>query len=171
MDIQSLQQFRDEYLRIRQYSTDTNDLRQNLVAHLDVRRRKLPAFPSGHTIRRIINQEFLRRELAFVYNGYRYSDAQGLPMDTRMEEIYIDPIQCIGDAWLFNDDRSEGKPDPEALADLLLKSPDEIPAPVLRKAGKYYLCTDGAHRVYAAYLMERPLKVSCDYEYCEINAV
>lgn len=164
-----LAQFRKDITGIHELSHSEKELWENLYIHFDVKRRVLPSFPAGHQIQRIVNRQCPSREQIFLYGGQRYSDAKLWSMEKRVKEFDINPEQCIGDAWLFTDDRSEGRPKPNVMADLFIGDPANIPTPYLRKAGNYYFCTDGAHRIYAAYLLGRPVRISCDYEYLKIE--
>lgn len=167
----TIQQFKTVYNELLLCSGNTEELRYKLEQFISSYKDRLPPFYPGHIITRVPITKQTKGDIPFFYSGHKYSEAKPMNMNYCQVEFTIRPEQCIGDAWLFKNDHSEGRPKPWALAHLLTGESAKIPAPFLWKAGDYYLCTDGCHRIYAAYLLGRTVRVSCDREYTNITPI
>ena len=75
-----------------------------------------------------------------------------------LEDKFIDPTQCIGCTWLYNNDRSEGRPVPSRLVTSLTLPVETAPSVPAELLGDKFVCNDGNHRIYAAYLLEKDVK-------------
>lgn len=74
-------------------------------------------------------------------------------------EIYIDPEACVGNTWLYDNKNRDGQPYADRLLRCLLGKLETAPLILITQVGDYYLCNDGNHRIYAAYLTGRKVHV------------
>ena len=169
MDKMSVEIFRAEFETLSHLSDSSEDFINRLEQYIAFHRAQMPLFCPGHTICRLTKSREAGIDIPFSYLGHKYSEAKRIGLDFSMREFSIRPDQCIGDAWLFESDHFEGPPKPVSLAESLVWNATTAPVPFVWKAGNYYLCTDGCHRIYAAYLLNRTLKISYDREYTKIE--
>lgn len=170
----TLEKFRDDFQKIKvRYP---HNIRESLISYLACYKDYLPEFPQNHKTTKLYDcpsdcPEWLRgRDRVILVEGLYYTNKTFL--GTKPMESFIDPLITIGHSWLYSNQRTFDCPDSETLAALLLqKSVEEIAALPANRAGGYYECTDGNHRIYAAYLLNRQVKISCEYEYRSIYDV
>lgn len=180
MATMTLQEFREEYQALLHRVEATNmSLWDALTSWIDRTHRRLPLFEAGH----------LTRDLQYVAQSARPSwitekNKSGalqlgdqyflVPCHIEPEfDLWIDATTAVGDTWVFQNKwpdgwtACEGKPEAGTLTSLLLETPAQIPAIFVYRVNKNYLFTDGNHRLYASYLLGRPIKVTCDFAYTE----
>lgn len=153
MEPMTLEDFRAWLQRQKVESASTAELYQTVISYLDIRRHYLPLFPSKNYVKETIK------------HGVRFRDFQGKLFAwypdkcSPKPESFVDPLSCVGSTWLFYNDRSFGQLHPERLVDGLLLPPERAPAVDVECLDTYYRCIDGNHRIYAAYLLGRKVKI------------
>lgn len=175
-DRMSLAEFRSEYNgyieRQKARGCSYDELRSCLEGWLDIKWSRLPDFPvEMKTIEIDKKPNWFTDEdsRCFSYNGYYYTSLAGIaPSSSNIIEEYITPYQAIGQTWLFVNDRTYDRPCTDRLSSLLLGVPESITPFFVEKAGNYYYCSDGNHRLYAAYLLDRRVKVQYYEEYTKV---
>lgn len=147
-------EFRESYekLKERLIKLPNSEALMQLETYLSVYRMELPPFYLKNFADRDYEKNFIS------YRGISYKEPAGIRTCYNSKEILIDPRECIGEAWLFSDDRSEGRPVPGRLARCLYLPAENAPAIYPSKLGSFYYCGDGCHRIYAAYLLGRKVK-------------
>lgn len=166
----SVNQFRNEFnyfiegYRARGCSSEALVL--NIETWLNVMWSRLPDFPSDMKIKRDFKPTWYtgNPSRCILFKGKYYAK----PIKVELTTFCMDPSQAIGSTWLYSNDRTEGRPFPDRLARLLLGRPENIPAIFADKAGNYFRCEDGNHRIYAAYLLGRKVNIQYYEEYSEI---
>lgn len=152
-----LNEFRSDYQQLLSTVRCVKDVEVWLTAIW----RKLPPFPEDHFV-----EEDLKNG-RFLYKGSIYSSKK---LSIKASSVIeVDVSRCVGSTWLFCNDHSDGRPLPERLAPCLYFPPDGAPTFFAEKMGDYYFCSDGNHRIYAAYLLDRPVKIIVDSYYELIN--
>lgn len=162
----SLDKFRSDYKKIIDRGKTFEEKQEMLEAYLTVYFHSLPLFCSPNL--NFTGFITTRLSRSFEFRGIRYSDYTKLD---KMEEIFIDPQNAIGHTWLYLNDRSEGKPNPYKLSSILLASPAKLEKVSSARAGDYFECNDGNHRIYAAYLLGRPVGIEYKRKYTRIERV
>lgn len=158
----TLEEFRTLLERVIGLSASPEDKIDGCIDMLTVFCWKLPKFYEQNHAK--FTRDWRPRCTDFEHQGLRYSELEEYPGDER-KIIWINPRQCVGRGWLFLDDRSEGHPKPYKLVGPLLGMVDKIPPIPAEKAGEFYYCGDGNHRIYAAYLLGRMVQAQVDGEY------
>lgn len=151
-----LTEFREDLERMKNRASTFEELKADLQRYLYlIRREDLPPFPNGHMVTR---KDLPGHKHLYIYQGKQYGDAKNYPMEKR-SEIYIAPEACVGTTWLYDKNHREGQPYADRLIRCLLGSPETAPLILITQVGDYYMCNDGNHRIYAAYLMGRKVHV------------
>lgn len=126
----------------------------SLFIYLHENFEQLPKFPKEHCC----IDYYRNSETEVEYNGKIYSDF----VTCDNSNIWVSPLDMVGSSWVFVHDFSE-KPNMHTLASLLLADPNSLEKiPATNSEMLYencYYTTDGNHRLYAAFLMERPFKI------------
>lgn len=157
------------------FKTELNQLLMDAAAReqdflwlLEVNRNNLPPFYDNHCIRRLSRCDLPENLKSIAkpsgtYVGYRLDDIYYLDSKNHaISEMEIEPKQCFGDSWLYHKNNDEDKPMLETIASLFMaKSIRSIPMPQAYRAGDKYICTDGNHRLYAAFLRGSNIVVDC----------
>ena len=168
MKAMSIAQFQLDYNEIVNANLTREDKVTQLHSYIQHNWSILPRFYEGHSMKKL---RWFPKEIPHWCNGDKntflfrqryYSDLKYLLNNI---EVYIDPIQAIGNTWLFASFGEDGKPLPERLSNILLGTPEELPDVFAQRAKEYYVCNDGNHRIYAAYLLGRRVKVSFNSEF------
>lgn len=142
-----------------------------LCTYLTILQTRLPLFYPGHCTQKLQDLSRASRpkwyqptlsNMSFFFNGKYYCGYHELK-DQPL--IYISPVQAIGETWLYENERNTpsnpDRPKPDRLARILMGEPEELPEINAYRAGEYFVCTDGNHRIYAAYLLKREVKIQC----------
>lgn len=158
----SFDEFKKSYLEIALSNHSFEQKEKELLTYLRNSLQNLPKFPSN----RFVDEKFSPQLHGFYhsYDNRTYSPPTSLPLCS-VETSMISNTQCIGHSWLFKNDYSDGQPFISRLAPILLKRPDELDALWVGKLDGYYVCNDGNHRIYAAFLLNRPILVDCHSNY------
>lgn len=149
---------------------NAESVKEALTCFIDCYRDYLPQFPQGHKTKKLYDcpsdrpEWLLGHRKVVSYEGLYYTDLTFIGANPI--EFFIDPLMAIGHTWLYSTQRPSDYPKSSTLADLLLAQGwNTIPALPAARMGAFYECTDGNHRLYAAYLLGRKVLVSCNYEY------
>lgn len=146
MEYMNLEEFRQEYKQLSELFGGRDDFETILESWFTIHRHSLPPFPANN----YFHKERVDEEVEYKTK--------------HIEKLMINPECCVGETWLYRNDRSGGRPLPERLARLCLGRPENIPAVIVDgKVGDKYICNDGNHRIYVAYLLGRQVKV-IDYK-------
>lgn len=156
----TFEQFHEQYEYVKKHAQNSQDI----ISWLDIKRNVLPPFYTDHIPKFVGN--YLNEGL--IFQGYKYTNLQRIP---KPPDIEIDPVQCISKTWLFTREYTRGKPDPDKMYSLLEANPANIEPFFAIRLGEYYYCSDGNHRIYAAYLSKRLVKAIYDEEFCTVTPV
>lgn len=152
-----LKDFRSSYQQLLSWARCEEDI----GAWLDVYWSRLPPFPENQ----FVEEDF--KNGVYLYNGIMFSNIS-YPCEVELV-TEVAASHCIGNTWLFCNDHSAGRPLPERLARCLYLPPDTTPPVFVDRMGDYYLCDDGNHRIYAAFLLGHTVKIRIMREYKQIK--
>lgn len=144
-----------------------------LYSFLALHQSSLPPFYENHLVKSLewgpvpdwledlIKQDDIENEDEALETGFYFQGAYYFEMQKidRHFDVFIRPEEAIGSTWLYQGDVNSHKI-LNVLPSILLASPESLPDFWAIKAGNYFVCDDGNHRIYAAYLLDRPVKVS-----------
>lgn len=167
----SLEEFRAEFNRIVSSEESYGDKFKKLLDYLTQNRLRLPLFYENNVVQEVHKNKFVEREqladfeYVMEWNGKYFIKTS----EFELQQLYITADKMIGYTWLFRNDRSEGKPYLDKLAKILLNTPERLLEFFAVKIEDYFECGDGNHRIYAAFLLNRPIKIDCYEEMTEIK--
>ena len=151
----NLTEFRTDFAKIERCCLTCSELENKLSRYLLCHEDDLPAFLDGHFVKKKYLPDNRRR---YIYQDIQYGDAINYPMDKRIE-TYIVPEECVGTTWLYYNDPAEKRPFTDRLARCLSMPVETAPPILVTQIGKYFMCNDGNHRIYAAYLLNHAVKI------------
>lgn len=118
----------------------TDSIRDAFQIFFSVYRSDLPLYPES---------QYFELPLDLPETGHTHTPpAEYLVIEVPINKLY-------GESWLFQNNRSEGRPLPARIANILmylLSGQTLLPVAVI-KYGDKYIVDDGNHRIYSGFIM------------------
>lgn len=140
--------------------------KNEIISWLEFYKLSLPNFYEDQLVD-FVDDILLNINDGLIYRSNLYTNI--LKVDPKI--VFVDPSFCIGDTWLYRNDRSENRPCADRLCSLLYAKAECIVEIDAIKVGNYYYCSDGNHRIYVAYLTNRLVKISFKEEFQHIQQI
>lgn len=151
----NLAEFGKDFEQMKRNAHTDGELFTILQQYLHRHHSDLPNFPTTH---HVVRNHVRGNQIMYRYKDLQYGKAKNYPMNER-DEIYVEPEECVGTTWLYQSKHPDGQPYIDRLLRCILGQPETIPPILATQIGDYYMCNDGNHRIYTAYLMRRKVQV------------
>lgn len=160
----TLQEFRKWYTDMISQHLDRDAFIETLEYYLTIYRHRLPLFPPSNYVKRDWGVD------TYIFDGKIYQRKIVYSRADSKSEIFVEPTLCVGYTWLYTNDHSEGTPYLNRLVTGLTLPIETAPAVPAQQLGDKFLCNDGNHRIYAAYLRGEKVKLRVEGVHREIGS-